>query len=117
MNWMTFLELLEALLTEHGKTLKLEMSEAEHHSHRVRVSERPLISFEGPFFASSDRRILSWRDFMKKLDTDVIIIGAGISGLACAKNFMKEGIRFLILEACQRVGGRIKSDRVDGFIL
>ncbi len=54
---------------------------------------------------------------MKKLDTDVIIIGAGISGLACAKNLMKEGIRFLILEACQRVGDRIKSDRVDGFIL
>ena len=54
---------------------------------------------------------------MKTLDTDVIIIGAGISGLSCAKNLMKEGIRFLILEACQRVGGRIKSDRVDGFIL
>ena len=54
---------------------------------------------------------------MKKMDTDVIIIGAGISGLSCAKNLMKEGIKFLILEASQKVGGRIKSDRVDGFIL
>jgi phytoene dehydrogenase-like protein len=54
---------------------------------------------------------------MRKSDTDVIIIGAGISGLSCAKTLMKEGLRFLILEAGQTVGGRIKSDHVDGFIL
>ncbi|WP_300464067.1 NAD(P)/FAD-dependent oxidoreductase [Desulfobacula sp.] len=54
---------------------------------------------------------------MEKSNTDVIIIGAGISGLSCAKRLIKEGIRFLVLEAGQTVGGRIKSDRVDGFIL
>ncbi|MEE4364322.1 MAG: NAD(P)-binding protein, partial [Desulfotignum sp.] len=54
---------------------------------------------------------------MGKSDTDVIIIGAGISGLACAKTLMQEDLRFLILEAGQKVGGRIKSDHVDGFIL
>ena len=51
------------------------------------------------------------------MDTDVIIIGAGISGLSCAKNLMNAGINFLMLEADQKVGGRIKSDYVDGFIL
>ena len=54
---------------------------------------------------------------MRKSDTDVIIVGAGISGLSCAKTLMKKDLRFLILEAGQKVGGRIKSDHVDGFIL
>jgi len=48
---------------------------------------------------------------------DVIIIGAGISGLACAKHLMKSNIDFLVLESSQKIGGRIKSDHVDGFIL
>jgi phytoene dehydrogenase-like protein len=54
---------------------------------------------------------------MNKADADVIIIGAGISGLACAKYLMRSGIDFLVLEANQKIGGRIKSDHVDGFIL
>ncbi len=54
---------------------------------------------------------------MNKADADVIIIGAGISGLACAKYLMRSGIDFLVLEANQKIGGRIRSDHVDGFIL
>jgi phytoene dehydrogenase-like protein len=54
---------------------------------------------------------------MGNIDANVIIIGGGISGLACAKNLTSSGIDFLILEADHRLGGRIKSDHVDGFIL
>lgn len=54
---------------------------------------------------------------MEKIDTDVIIIGAGIAGLSCAKHLMKAGRPFLILEASNTIGGRIKSDIVGGFIL
>jgi phytoene dehydrogenase-like protein len=54
---------------------------------------------------------------MEKTDTGVIIIGAGISGLSCAKYLMNAGIHFIMLEADHKVGGRIKSDFVDGFIL
>ena len=54
---------------------------------------------------------------MDKMDTDVVIIGAGISGLACAKHLMASGKSFLILEAGNSVGGRIKSDVFEGFIL
>lgn len=46
-----------------------------------------------------------------------IIIGAGISGLTAAVNLHKAGKEVLILEASDRVGGRIKTDIVDGFRL
>ena len=38
---------------------------------------------------------------------DVIIIGAGISGIGASINLNKQGIEHLILEARDRIGGRI----------
>lgn len=40
---------------------------------------------------------------------DVIILGAGVAGLAAAERLGKAGLRVLILEARDRVGGRIYS--------
>jgi phytoene dehydrogenase-like protein len=51
------------------------------------------------------------------MDADVIIIGAGLSGLACALRLQQAGRRTLLLEAADRPGGRIASDHRDGFIL
>ncbi|MFN8006317.1 MAG: NAD(P)-binding protein [Terriglobia bacterium] len=47
----------------------------------------------------------------------VLIIGGGIAGLCCAKRLQQENIPFLILEGAEAVGGRIRTDRVDGFLL
>jgi monoamine oxidase len=41
---------------------------------------------------------------------DVVIIGAGIAGLACAQRLHDAGVDFLVLEASDRVGGRIWTD-------
>ena len=41
-------------------------------------------------------------------DKKVIIVGAGLAGLACARRLMEADIPFLILEADQRIGGRLK---------
>ena len=38
---------------------------------------------------------------------DVIVVGAGIAGLAAAERLSSSGLRVLVLEAQQRVGGRI----------
>ncbi len=44
---------------------------------------------------------------MQEHDADVIIIGAGIAGLACAETLVAGGLSVIILEARDRVGGRI----------
>lgn len=48
---------------------------------------------------------------------EVAIIGAGLAGLACAIELQRNKIDFQIFEASDGVGGRVRSDVVDGFIL
>lgn len=52
-----------------------------------------------------------------KQKVEVAIIGAGLAGLACALELQKNQIDFHIFEASDGVGGRVRSDIVDGFIL
>lgn len=46
-----------------------------------------------------------------------IIIGAGLSGLTAARQLQEKEIDFTILEASDRIGGRVKTDIVDGYRL
>ena len=46
---------------------------------------------------------------------DVIIIGAGISGLSCAWKLKKLGIDAAVLEASSRAGGVIRTENVNGY--
>lgn len=48
---------------------------------------------------------------------DVIVVGAGVAGLACASDLTAMGRSVLVLEASDRVGGRMRTDRVDGFLI
>ena len=48
---------------------------------------------------------------------DVLIVGAGLAGLCCARRLRDRGVRCLIVEASDGVGGRIRTDVVDGFRL
>ncbi len=48
---------------------------------------------------------------------DILIIGGGIAGLSCAYQLTKTGYRCRLLEASDRVGGRVRTDEVDGFLL
>jgi phytoene dehydrogenase-like protein len=54
---------------------------------------------------------------MKNMNTGVIIVGAGLAGLSCARRLKEEHIPFVILEADHRIGGRLKTDSVGGFLL
>ncbi|MCY7302654.1 MAG: FAD-dependent oxidoreductase [Thermoleophilia bacterium] len=48
---------------------------------------------------------------------DVIVVGAGAAGLACAQTLMKAGRAPVVLERSDTVGGRVRTDVVDGFLL
>ncbi|MGB0910482.1 MAG: NAD(P)/FAD-dependent oxidoreductase [Nitrospirales bacterium] len=49
--------------------------------------------------------------------SDVLIIGAGLTGLSCANTLTRAGVSNVILEADDDVGGRARTDKVDGFLL
>lgn len=48
---------------------------------------------------------------------DVLIVGGGLAGLCCAKRLAECGVTFRVLEASDGVGGRVRTDLVDGFRL
>lgn len=54
---------------------------------------------------------------MNRKDYKINIIGAGVSGLVAAKTLEQEGYSPVIIEASDCVGGRVKTDIVEGYQL
>ncbi|GAA1447081.1 flavin monoamine oxidase family protein [Leifsonia poae] len=54
---------------------------------------------------------------MSSIERDVVIVGAGASGLTAATELKKAGLTVAVLEARDRVGGRLWTDDVDGATL
>lgn len=54
---------------------------------------------------------------MERQEIDAVIVGAGLAGLCCAREIHQRGGRFLLVDAADRVGGRVRTDIVDGFRL
>ncbi|HEX5730763.1 NAD(P)/FAD-dependent oxidoreductase [Microbacterium sp.] len=54
---------------------------------------------------------------MVELNRDVVIVGAGAAGLTAANELRKAGLSVAVLEARDRVGGRLWTDVIDGAIL
>lgn len=50
------------------------------------------------------------------MDSDVVVIGAGLAGLQCARRLQRGGRTVIVCEAQDRVGGRVRTDAVDGFL-
>ena len=48
---------------------------------------------------------------------DVVIVGAGLAGLNCARELVRAGRSVAVLESSDGVGGRVRTDLVDGFRL
>ncbi|KAH7290903.1 hypothetical protein KP509_30G068700 [Ceratopteris richardii] len=50
-------------------------------------------------------------------ETGVIVVGAGLAGLAAARHLTAAGEPFLLVEASDGVGGRVRTDEFEGFLL
>ncbi len=48
---------------------------------------------------------------------DIVVVGAGLAGLAAARHATAHGHQVVVLEASDAVGGRVRTDIVDGFRL
>src|ERR1700675_1303305 len=46
--------------------------------------------------------------------SDVVIVGAGFAGLSAARTLMRQGKKVVVLEARDRVGGRVKAAKIAG---
>jgi len=51
------------------------------------------------------------------MSADVVVIGAGVAGLAAARRAQEMGKQVIVLEKGDGVGGRVRTDSVDGFLL
>lgn len=49
--------------------------------------------------------------------TDVVVIGAGVAGLAAARRLSVAGREVCVIDASDAIGGRIRTDRIDGLLL
>jgi len=47
----------------------------------------------------------------------VVVVGAGLSGLAAARHLTQHGVEVTVLEGSDAVGGRVRTDLVDGYRL
>ena len=66
---------------------------------------------------TAPRAASSASDAGDKTEADVVIVGGGLAGLCAAKKLAESGVDFLLLEASDAVGGRLRTDVVEGFLL
>ena len=50
-------------------------------------------------------------------DRPVVVVGAGLAGLSCAATLHEAGAPVVVIESGDDVGGRVRTDEVDGFLL
>lgn len=53
----------------------------------------------------------------RRAKRNVVVVGAGLAGLACARDLAGAGLEVQVLEAGDAVGGRVRTDRVDGYLI
>jgi len=74
---------------------------------------QPICSLTHIFLILNDSCIKEMAD----LQADVLIVGAGLAGLAAAKTLTRQNVDFLLAEASDSCGGRVKTEHYKGYTL
>ncbi|KAI5056812.1 hypothetical protein GOP47_0028883 [Adiantum capillus-veneris] len=82
----------------------------------VRAAETIAEQTEG-IAAASNRNEEAGGDDAGDQEAGVIVVGAGLAGLAAARHLATAGEPFLLVEASDGVGGRVRTDQFEGFLL
>ncbi|HEX4965902.1 MAG TPA: NAD(P)/FAD-dependent oxidoreductase [Thermoanaerobaculia bacterium] len=53
----------------------------------------------------------------QRAEAKVVVVGAGMAGLCCALRLQEKKIPCVVLEASDAPGGRVRTDKVEGFLL
>lgn len=49
------------------------------------------------------------------MSADVVVVGAGLAGLTCARELDRRGLEVVVLERSDAVGGRVRTDVIEGY--
>ena len=52
---------------------------------------------------------------MRTIEADAVVIGAGAGGLCAAARLVHAGLRPIVVESLDRLGGRASTEVIDGF--
>jgi monoamine oxidase len=72
------------------------------------ISRRQFLQAILAALAASPLRSLAFQN--ESREADVLVIGAGMAGLAAARTLVEEGYSVIVLEARDRIGGRVHTD-------
>lgn len=54
---------------------------------------------------------------MTSIISDIIVAGGGLAGLTCARALHRAGRKVFVAEGADDIGGRIRTDRADGYLM
>ena len=49
------------------------------------------------------------------MSADVVVVGAGLAGLTCARELERRGFDIVVLERSDALGGRVRTDVIEGY--